>query len=282
MATKKAKPSTKKSTAKVVKTVKKPVAKKSTVTAIDVIKNLVKCRCKTSDGTPFISALVAEFIGTFLIVISILTLQNSPLYVGFALIGVVLVVGGISGAHLNPAMTIGAWITRKMCSVCAISYIIAQVLGAAAAWLVLNAFLNNSAPAATDTFASSAPTLFHAATLVSGKEWCIFFAELLGSAILAFGFATALRTVKKDKVSAAITYGFATYIALLVSVSVTSMMLTVSNTGLAFLNPAVALMANGLSWNIWPIAIYVLAPVIGGVAGFIIQGFLQTQTADKK
>lgn len=269
MATKKAKPSIKKTTVTKPKSI-------SNVTTIAKVKQFILCRCKTTDGKPIIGALVAEFIGTFLIVASILTVQGQPLFVAFALIGVVLVIGGISGAHINPAMTISAWVTRKMCSVCAIGYIIAQVLGATAAWLTLNAFLSGSA-----TSGGVAPSLFHAATLTVGKEWYIFFAELLGAAILAFGFATALRAMKKDKTVAAFTYGLAILVALLIAGSATAIFLTESNTGLTFLNPAIALVASGLSWNVWPIAIYVFAPIIGGIVGFVIQDFLQAQSTDK-
>ena len=267
MATKKAKSSTKKTT------VKKPMAKVSNLTAIAKVKQFVVCRCKTPTKTSMIAALVAEFIGTFLLVVSVFTVQGQPLFVAFALIGVVLVVGGISGAYVNPITTIGSWVTRKMCSICAIGYIIAQVLGATAAWLVLNAFLSGAAQS-SDMMTTSAPELFHAATLVSGKEWYIFFAELLGAAILAFGFASMMR-MKKDKIASAFTYGLATLIALLIAGSATAVFLTESNTSFTFINPAIALVANGLSWNMWPIAIYILAPVIGGIIGFVIQDFLQ-------
>jgi glycerol uptake facilitator-like aquaporin len=230
---------------------------------------------KSLKRTPIIGVMLAEFIGTFLLVASIFTVQGQPLFVAFVLIGVVLVVGGVSGAHVNPAMTIGAWATRKISALYALGYIAAQVLGAVVAWLVLNAFLGGAAASAT----GARQSLFHAATLTGGKEWYIFFAELLGATILAFGLATALN-IKREKIAAAFSYGLAILVALLVAGSVTSMYLTESNTGLTFLNPATAIAANGLSWNLWPIAIYIFAPVIGGIVGFALQDFLQSQTDD--
>lgn len=230
---------------------------------------------KSLKRTPIVGALLAEFIGTFLLVASVFAVQGQPLFVAFALIGAVLVVGGVSGAHLNPAMTIGSWASRKISSLYAFGYVLAQVLGAIAAWLVLVTFLRGS----ETTAASSSPALFHAATMTTGKEWYVFFTELLGATILAFGFATALR-FRKDKVTAAFSYGFAALIALIVAGSITSMFLTESNTGLTFLNPAAAIAANGLSWNLWPISIYILAPVIGGIVGFVLQDFLHSQSDD--
>lgn len=259
-----------------ISSIKKSKLNKKTVEATasskgDTLKGL-KSFYKSLKRTSIVGAILAEFIGTFLLVASAFTVQNQPLFVAFVLIGVVLVVGGTSGAHVNPAMTISAWVTRKISSINALGYIAAQVLGAVVAWLVLDTFLRG----AGTSLAGSSSQLYHAATLTSGKEWYIFFAELLGATILAFGFASSLR-MKKDRISAAFAYGLAILVALLISGSVTGMFLTESNTGLSFMNPAAAIAANGLSWSLWPISIYIFAPVIGGIVGFVLQDFLQTQ-----
>lgn len=272
MATKTAISSNKKSTPE------KPQAKTSTVEATDSIdvKSSYESFCAKLKKTPLVGAVVAEFIGTFLLVSAVFAVQNQPLYVAFALIAIVLLVGNVSGAHVNPAMTIGAWVTRKIRGIRAIGYIVAQVLGAIAAWATLNAFLHSTS---STTLTTTAQSLYHAASITSGKEWTFFFAELLGATILALGLAAALR-IKKANITAAFSYGLAILIALLFAGWVTSMSLTESNTGLSFLNPALAIAANGLSWKMWPIAIYVIAPAIGGIIGFAIQDFLKTQTDD--
>jgi aquaporin Z len=225
--------------------------------------------CAKAKKMPLVRALIAEFIGTFLLVAAYFAVQGQPLYVAFATIGIVLLIGGISGAYINPALTIGAWVTQKIKSVYALGYIVAEVLGGVASWLVLSTLLHGVDKTATST-------MFHAATVTSGKEWAFFFAELLGTAIIALGISVAIR-IKKTNSSAAFAYGFATLIALLFAGWVTSTSLTESNTALSFLNPAIAAAANGLSWNMWPIAIYVVAPVIGGVIGFVIQDLLKSE-----
>lgn len=221
---------------------------------------------------PVIAALVAEFIGTFLLVATVFAVQGQPLYVAFALVGIVLTIGSISGAYVNPAMTLGAWITRRIGSLRAIGYIIVQVSGAVVALAVLNAFLGSAQ-------SLSGQTLFHAASVTSGKEWSIFFAELLGTAILAFGLAAIVR-IRRTNIPAAFTYGLAILVALLVAGWATSMSLTEANASLTFLNPATAIAAGGISWNLWPIAIYIVAPAIGGVIGFAVQIFLKSQSSD--
>ena len=210
-------------------------------------------------------------------------MQGSPLFVAFALAGAVFIVGGVSGAHLNPAITIAAWVTRSINSVFALGYIAAQMIGAATAWLVLDTFIKN---ASTDATTSSASSLFHAGTITAGKEWYIFFAEFLGAIILSLGIAAALRMIKKNKVNAAFTQSFALMTALYAAMSLTTVLLVASGTTLSFLNPAIAIIANALNGistkDMWPVAIYIIAPILGAIIGFILQNFLHSQSTNNE
>jgi aquaporin Z len=82
---------------------------------------------------------VVELIGTFFLVLTIgcAVLAGggviAPLAIGSALMVMVFAGGHISGAHYNPAVTLGVWI-RGRCSTADVApYMIAQILGAAAA-----------------------------------------------------------------------------------------------------------------------------------------------------
>jgi MIP family channel proteins len=94
--------------------------------------------------------LFAEFVGTFVFVFisagSICADQylSSTGQSGLGLLGIALAAGlafgvsvtafgHISGAHFNPAITIGFWVTRRLGTLHAIAYGIAQLLGATAA-----------------------------------------------------------------------------------------------------------------------------------------------------
>lgn len=94
---------------------------------------------------------LAEFIGTFWLVLggcgSAMLAANFP-EVGIGLVGVSLAfgltvltaaysLGHISGAHLNPAVTIGLWIGGRINSKEILPYIISQVLGGITAASVL-------------------------------------------------------------------------------------------------------------------------------------------------
>lgn len=88
-------------------------------------------------------ALIAEFIGTFaLIFIGVSTIAANEIndsangLVGIALgHGLTIAVmvsatGAISGGHLNPAVTFGAWLARKIDGMNALGYLVSQCLAA--------------------------------------------------------------------------------------------------------------------------------------------------------
>ncbi|MEO6109842.1 MAG: aquaporin [Candidatus Saccharimonadales bacterium] len=213
-------------------------------------------------------SLGAELVGTFLFAAVVIAGQGQPIFVLFALTGIVLLVGAISGAHVNPAITIGAWVTRRIGWLRAVSYIVAQLLGAILAYVVLSAFLGGATAVSESSAAlgQTAPALFKAAdiSLLVGKEWYVFFAELLGTAILGFAIANATREVQ-DRVAAAFTAGLGIFIALMVAVSAASYV-----GANAIINPAVAISLQAYTPHIWSYAIYALAPVIGSIIGFIL------------
>jgi len=222
-------------------------------------------------------ALAAELIGTFLLAGVVIAGQGQPIFVLFAFAGIVLMLGAISGAHVNPAVTIGALVTRRIGWLRAIGYVIAQVLGAALAYIVLNAFIGGAAAVSEEAqlYGQAAPALFAATDIatLAGKEWYLFFAELLGTAILGFAIANATRETQ-DRVAAAFTAGFGIFIALMIAVSAASYV-----GGTAIINPALAVALHAYSWaTIWPFAIYALAPVIGGVLGFVLYDLLRGRT----
>jgi len=90
------------------------------------------------------NALLAEFIGTFaLVFIGVGVIAGGSGIVAVALAhGLVVAVmasatAHISGGHINPAVTIGLFFAKKIDSLNAIGYVIAQCLGAIAASIVI-------------------------------------------------------------------------------------------------------------------------------------------------
>ncbi len=104
------------------------------------------------------SKFVSELIGTFTLVLIgcgaavISGHDTTASLAGLGLLGIALAfglaqlimcyaIGGVSGAHINPAVTIGFLVLGKIKSGDAILYIIAQLLGAVLASMVLMAIL---------------------------------------------------------------------------------------------------------------------------------------------
>src|SRR3954463_12975117 len=90
---------------------------------------------------------IAEFIGTFILVLTIgLTVIGAgttviaPLAIGAALMVMVFAGGHISGAHYNPAVTLGVFIRGKVMAADVVPYIVAQLAGAALATVVVKFF----------------------------------------------------------------------------------------------------------------------------------------------
>src|SRR4030081_2312129 len=89
---------------------------------------------------------IVEFIGTFFLVyvIGCVSLQDhvllGPLAIGAALMVMIYAGGHISGAHYNPAVTLGVLIRGKLSAGDAVPYILAQLAGAALAAVAVKFF----------------------------------------------------------------------------------------------------------------------------------------------
>ena len=77
--------------------------------------------------------LIAEFLGTFLLMLVMLASGGSPIMLGAALALIVALIGGISGSAVNPALTVGLWYNGSLSTNLFGSYILAEVLGAVSA-----------------------------------------------------------------------------------------------------------------------------------------------------
>jgi aquaporin Z len=272
MATKKAASTAKKSTAKKSTAAKQTTTKVTTVKAVEsepVSQMAVSTKSKRSlrfglNRTPLVGALVAEFIGTFILAGAAIAGQGQPILVFFALTGVVLTVGAISGGYVNPALVLGAWVTRRMSGIRAIAYIVAQVLGAMLALVILDAYVNN-APATSSSVYGTSAELFKASAIPHGKEWFIFLSEFIGAIIFGFAVAGATRE-KKERTAAALTVGLGAFLGLMIAGSAAALL-----GGSAILNPALAVSLQAINFSsVWPILVYVVGAVLGGVIGFVL------------
>ena len=157
-----------------------------------------------------INIVIAEVIGTFILTLAALFASDilSSMYVGFALMLIVTAIGGISGAHVNPAVTFGLWTMRKLKTVLVPFYWGAQFLGAMAAIVLVGSLTNGGFALSFDQF-----TAF---------SWDIFAMELVGTAVFVFGVAAVLQRKEIKAAGQAFGIGLALMIGLVVSGSISS------------------------------------------------------------
>jgi aquaporin Z len=220
-----------------------------------------------------VAALIAEFLGTFAFVAFSVVTQINPLYAFFGLIGIVALFGRLSGPHLNPAISIGAWLSRFISGRTALFYVVAQILGGFAAFGILSLF--NLSATTTDQYtgAATAANLYSLPVLTASHQWVTFAAELIGAIILGYGVATALS--RRSTAVRAIAYAGSALVASFI----------VYATGaFGVFNPV---LAGGLkayshidwaTFNLFPVLVYAIAPIIGASLGFGLYRLLQRAT----
>lgn len=178
---------------------------------------------------------LAEFLGTFALALAVgLSVSGAlpvaaPVMAALTLGLFVYTIGNISGAHLNPAVTLGVWSLRKISAQNALSYIVAQLVGAYAAWLTVSAATSSAMP----VLASGSPALW---------------GEILGAFFFVFGVAAVVQGKIAANLSGAV-IGFSLFLGISLA----------SPFSAGVLNPAVAVGLNAFSFP------YIVGPLVGAV-----------------
>ncbi len=199
-------------------------------------------------GRKKIAMIVAEFLGTAILTLVVLAVSKSnigiPYFIaiaaGLTIAAGTLVFGAVSGAHFNPAITLGLWSARRVKTLPALVYVAAQLLGGICAYLLYAYFIKSSWPNASE---------FDSRVLV---------AETVGTFVFALGWAAAVYN-KLEVGKAAFVVGASLVLGIFIA--------SVGSAGI--LNPAVA-----LGMRSWQLATYVLGPVLGAVIGFNLYALL--------
>jgi glycerol uptake facilitator-like aquaporin len=78
-------------------------------------------------------SLIAEFLGTFLLVLIFFITGGNPFLTGLGVTLIMFLIGGISGSAINPALSAGAMIIGALDIPTGLAYIIVELLAAIAA-----------------------------------------------------------------------------------------------------------------------------------------------------
>jgi len=206
-------------------------------------------------GRKKVAAICAEFLGTAVLASAVLSMAERTTFPFFAAVvagltvtTLTLLFGGISGGHFNPAVTVGLWTIRKVETITALIFIVAQLAGGLVAFR-LNEYLQNSA-----------------ISNIAGKniDWRIILAEAIGAMIFTVGFSGAIY-LGYQGIKKAVTIG----------ASLTMGILFASIASNGILNPAVAIGIHSFSFS------YIVGPIIGALIGMNLFVYLFVPGVEK-
>jgi aquaporin Z len=219
---------------------------------------------------PLSKRLAAELIGTFWLVLggcgsAVLAAAFPNLGIGFAgvalafgltLLTMAFAIGGISGCHINPAVTVGLWAARRFNGRDVIPYIVAQVVGGIIAGGVLYIIASGQAGFTTANGFASNGYAEHSPGHFSLLACAV--CEVVMT--LMFIFIIAASTDKRVVAGfAPIPIGLALTLIHLISIPVTNTSVNPAR------STAVAVYVGG--WAVAQLWLFWVAPIVGGAIG---------------
>jgi MIP family channel proteins len=229
------------------------------------------------DASHLAGAAIAELVGTFILVfggtaVAVAAILSRPtaggaygslaiaLAFGLALAIVVAAVGHVSGAHVNPAVTLGMAATGKFPWNYTPIYIVAQLVGAVlaaqATWLTFGGAARSEASLAATYPARGVGDLQ------------AFLVEILITFILVFVVMAVATDERAPAAIAPIAVGFALAVGVFIAGPVTG----------GSVNPARSLGPMIVAGDLTSVWLYVLGPIIGGVLGALLYDRFMAQT----
>jgi aquaporin Z len=234
---------------------------------------------------PMSKRLTAEFLGTLWLVFggcgsAVLATSYPGLGIGFAGVSLAFgltvltgayALGHVSGAHFNPAVSLGLWAGRRFPAKELLPYVVAQVLGAVAgAGLIYLIATGKSGFSLAGGFAANG---FGNSPGSPGSYTAL--AAFVAEVVTTFFFVFVILGVTNKlapKGFAPLAIGLCLTLIHLVTIPVTNTSVNPArSTG-----PALILAFNGSSWAIEQLWMFWVAPILGA----LLAGFLYTWFAD--
>ena len=201
-------------------------------------------------GAEFIGTFALVFAGTGAIVINdisggAVTHVGVALTFGLIVLAMIYAVGDISGAHLNPAVTVGFLAARRLPGQMVLPYIISQSLGAVAASALLHALFPQH------------PTL--GTTVPAGAAAQSLILEIVLAALLMFVILNVSTGAKERGITAGIAIGSVIALEALFAGPICG----------ASMNPARSFAPAIVSQHLSGLWIYLVAPIVGALLAVI-------------
>jgi aquaporin Z len=200
---------------------------------------------------------LSEFLGTFILVLAgcgAIAVKSQtggePPFIGIGVIwglivmAVIFTIGDISGAHINPAVTLAFWVARRFSTLDVVPYILAQCLGATAAAGVLWYLFPDHVHTGVTHFDPNVTSVTQA-----------FVLEVLLTWFLMFAVINVSTGAKEKGITAAIALGGVISIDVLFGGQVTG----------ASMNPARSLGPAIVAGDFDQLWLYFAGPIIGAI-----------------
>ena len=217
---------------------------------------------------------VAELIGTFMLVFietGAVVFGNGldglghlgiAFAFGLAIVVAAYSIGTVSGAHLNPAVSIAMFVNKRLSSSELVNYILGQVVGAFLASAAVFFLLANSG---MSTASLGENALANGVTVFGG-----FLFEVIATFLFVLVIMTVTSASKGNGAIAGLVIGLSLMAMILVGLNITGLSVNPARS----LAPAV-LVGGAALQQVW---IFILAPIVGGVlAALVAKNFLGTE-----
>jgi len=216
----------------------------------------------------------AEFLGTFILVLvscgvavySGGNLVATALAFGITLTLLVYTIGSVSGAHVNPAVSLAFLINRKLSAKDFGFYVLAQILGATVAGALLWSFGKIVNP---DAVVNVGANFFGNGNINAEQMWQQILIGFMVEVLMTFVFIfTIIGVTRKsgDKVVAGIIIGLALTVVHLFAINITGTSVNPARSlGVAFFAGTQALK------EIW---LFIVAPLVGGALASLVAGVI--------
>ncbi len=232
--------------------------------------------------------LVAEFFGTLVLVVIAVGVATesfgfklfglsfsagvvtTALAFGLVLGALAYAIGPISGAHVNPAVTLGFIATARMKLGEGIAYIVAQLLGAIAGAYLLYAMMNTS-PFYSKSRIGLGADGYGSASHLHVSEGGAFLIEVVLTAVFVMVvlFATHKAAIQG---AAGVAIGFGLVVVHLIGIPLTGTSVNPARS----LGPALVLGGTALS-QVW---LFLVAPLVGALVAAIIHWLIADNSKD--
>ena len=224
---------------------------------------------------------IAEFIGTFVLVFVACgvagatggSLVATSLAFGLTIVAMAYSVGRVSGCHINPAVSLGCLLTKRMSVKEFIVYVISQILGGfAGAVLVFGIFKMADVSPMGD--ACNYAVGFGANGLTTGGVIGALITEIVLTCIFVYAILNVTDNKAGTGIIAGIVIGLTLTLVHLIGINLTG---TSVNPARSIATALSALIYNGTTDALAQVWMFIVAPLIGAVVAACLYKAINTE-----